>query len=166
MPKPTTPPGHEPVPVIPGGPESGTQSVGPTATTTSTGAATNLAPQIPSVQNPSLLGLDFMRQVTPNELVNNQLNALLQSNSAYMRNAELRGRELANNRGLLNSSIAAGNAQRASLEAAMPIAQADAQVYRDANDQNFQSLSQLRQMRVASELQNWLENENLTPRLS
>ncbi len=109
---------------------------------------------------PGSLGLDFMRQVTPNELVANQLNSLLDQNGAYMRNARLRGQEQAANRGLLNSSVAAGASQRAALEAAAPIAQADAEVYRQANQGNFESLSQLRQMRTAADLENWLSSES------
>jgi hypothetical protein len=105
------------------------------------------------------LGLDFMRQVTPNELVANQLQGLLESNSPYMQNARQRGVEYAASRGGLNSSIAAGASQRAAIEAGMPIAQSDAGVYRDANQGNFESLSQLRQMRVAGELENWLSSE-------
>jgi hypothetical protein len=109
---------------------------------------------------PGSLGLDFMRQVTPNELVANQLNDLLSQDSAYMRNARLRGTEQAASRGLANSSIAAGASQRAALEAAMPIAQADANVYREANAGNFAALNDLRQMRTAAELDNWLGSES------
>lgn len=108
---------------------------------------------------PGSLGLDFMRQVTPNELVANQLQGLLDSNSPYIQNARRRGLEQANARGMLNSSIAAGNSQRSALEAAMPIAMADADVYRQANQGNFESLSQLRQMRTAAELEDWLGSQ-------
>jgi hypothetical protein len=103
-------------------------------------------------------GLDFARNITPNELVQNQLNALLGNNSAYMQNARQRGAEYAASRGNLNSSIAAGASQRAALEAALPIANADAQAYRDANSQNFESLSQLRQQRSAAFLEDWLSS--------
>lgn len=57
------------------------------------------------------------------EQVQSSLQAMMDPNSALMRNAELRGRELAATRGGVNSSIAAGNAQRAALEAATPLAQ-------------------------------------------
>lgn len=67
---------------------------------------------------------------------------------------------MAASRGNLNSSIAAGAAQRAAIEAGLPIAQLDAQGYRDAMSQNFQALSQLRQMRVAGDIQNWLDSES------
>lgn len=109
---------------------------------------------------PGSLGLDFMRQVTPDELVRNQLQGLLDSNSPYMTNARLRGQEFANSRGMLNSSLAAGTSQRSALEAALPIAQSDADVYRAANEGNFQSLNQLRQMRTAAQLEDWLSSES------
>lgn len=53
-------------------------------------------------------------------VVQDYLNQLTSSNSPYMRNAKLRGLEVAGQRGTLNSSIAGGSAQRAALEAAQP----------------------------------------------
>lgn len=118
----------------------------------------------PAVQGPPAtpgsLGLDFMRQVTGNELVENRLNNLLQTDSRYIQNARQRGAEYAASRGNINSSIGAGASERAALEAAMPIAESDAGVYRDANQGNFESLNQLRQMRTAAELDNWLSDSN------
>lgn len=105
-------------------------------------------------------GLDFVRQPTPNELVANQLNGLLDQNSAYMENARRRGLEYANSRGNINSSIGAGASERAALEAALPIAQLDAQVYRDANAANFDAISNLRQMRTAAQLEDWLSDNS------
>lgn len=58
------------------------------------------------------------------------LNYLLSQNSPYMQNAAFKGAAVANQRGLLNSSLAAGHAQRAAIEAAMPIAQDDAAFYK------------------------------------
>lgn len=136
---------------IPGGPGSGQNPPGQPG-----------QPGQPGAPLPPGFGLDFMREITPNELVANQLQALLNSDSAYMQNADQRGREFANSRGALNSSIGAGAARRAALEAAMPIAQADAQAYREANAANFASLSQLRQMRVAGDIENWLNDQTYT----
>jgi hypothetical protein len=126
-------------------------------TPTNTGNPLNGAPP-----TPGSLGLDFMRQVTPNELVQNQLNGLLQSDSPYIKNARQRGAEYAASRGNINSSIGAGASQRAALEAALPIAESDAGVYRDANQGNFESLNELRKMRTAAELDNWLGSESYT----
>lgn len=153
MPKPTTPPvGTPPAPVsqVPTQQVPGPAPTGP------------LSPVPTQPLGQQGLGLDFMRQVTPNELVENRLNGLLSNESQYIRNARQRGVEYAAGRGNVNSSIAAGASQRAALEAAMPIAESDAGVYRDANRGNFESLSQLRQMRTAADLDNWLSSENFT----
>ena len=84
----------------------------------------------------------YTRQVTNNELVSNQLNNLMNQEGAYLSNARRRGLEQANRRGLLNSSIAAGSAERAGIEAAMPIASADAAAYGTAQSQNMEALNQ------------------------
>lgn len=68
------------------------------------------------------------RTITEPETVSGQLNALLASGSTYIQNARLRGTETANTRGLINSSMAAGAAERSAIEAGLPIAQADASV--------------------------------------
>lgn len=84
----------------------------------------------------------YTRQVTNNELVSNQLNNLMNQEGAYLSNARRRGLEQANRRGMLNSSIAAGSAERAGIEAAMPIASADAATYGTAQTQNMEALNQ------------------------
>jgi hypothetical protein len=55
--------------------------------------------------------------------VQNTLETMLSPNSDYIRNARQRGVEFANTRGLSNSSIAAGAAERSAMEAAAPLAQ-------------------------------------------
>ncbi|GEK48429.1 hypothetical protein HPA02_27120 [Bisbaumannia pacifica] len=55
------------------------------------------------------------------------LNQLLGSNSPLMQRAATQGQQLANQRGLLNSSMAAGAAQGAMIDRALPVAQQDAQ---------------------------------------
>lgn len=87
----------------------------------------------------------YVRDVQGNELVSNQLNGLLDSDSAYMQNARSRGTALAGSRGLLNSSIAAGNSQRAAIEAGLPIATADAGAYQTAAGQNQNALNAILQ---------------------
>lgn len=126
-------------------------------------AATPVTPPAPASAipaTPGSIGLDFMRQVTPNELVENRLAGLLSGNSRYIQNARQRGAEYAGARGNINSSLAAGASERAAIEAGLPIAESDAGVYRDANQGNFESLNQLRQMRTAADLDNWLSSES------
>lgn len=57
---------------------------------------------------------------------------MMQSDSPLMRQAATRGFQAANRRGLLNSSIAVGEAQRSQLDAVLPMASAQA----DINDRN------------------------------
>ncbi|ENC6658506.1 hypothetical protein ABKY47_002990 [Aeromonas hydrophila] len=59
--------------------------------------------------------------------VNDQLNSTLNSNSLLMRVARSNGQATAAQRGLGNSSIGAESAQRAMVDAALPIAQQNAQ---------------------------------------
>lgn len=66
------------------------------------------------------------RAVTEPETVSGQLNQLLSADSTYLQSARNRGLEQANQRGLINSSLAAGTAERAAIDAAMPIATQDA----------------------------------------
>jgi hypothetical protein len=121
----------------------------------------------------SLDGLDYARRVGDNELVANQLNNLMQTNGRYLRQASQRGIEQAAGRGLTNSSIAGGNAVRAAIEAAMPIAQADASAYRSAADMNAGEAFARGRMGMEYSLrdqlanndtarQNWLTDQNFT----
>ncbi len=69
------------------------------------------------------------RTVGSNELVENRLTGLLAKDNPYMQRAETKGLQFANNRGLLNSSVAAQASQAAAIDAALPIAQQDAGTY-------------------------------------
>ena len=81
------------------------------------------------------------RVVQDEELVSTQLEGLISGDSRFIRNARLRGLELANARGQFSSSFAAGAAELSALESALPIAQADAQAYRDTASQNMNALN-------------------------
>lgn len=69
-------------------------------------------------------------------LVSGQLERLLSQDSPYLTAARTRATQLANKRGLLNSSIAATSGERAAIESALPIAQADAATYGQAQRYN------------------------------
>ena len=90
----------------------------------------------------------YTRQVQPNELTSYQLQGLLASNSPYIQQARRGAVNAANGRGLLNSSIAAGNAQGAAIQAALPIAQQNAQAYGTAAGQNQEYLNQILNTRM------------------
>lgn len=114
------------------------QSLEQMATTTSSTPTSTIVGNDYVAQNPpgSLAGqvtnpvqVDYNPQ-TPTQLrpptesggvVQGYLNDLLSQDSAYMRNAKQTGENMAAARGLRNSSIAAGNAQKSSIDASMPI---------------------------------------------
>lgn len=81
------------------------------------------------------------REVEDDELVEERLEGLLSGDSRYLRNARMRAMEQAQARGQFGSSFASGAAERAAIEAAMPIATADAQAFRDAASQNMNALN-------------------------
>lgn len=74
------------------------------------------------------------KQVAPNfdaTSVNDQLNSTLNSNSLLMRVAKSNGQAAATQRGLGNSSIGSEAAQRAMVDAALPVAQQNASTAAD-----------------------------------
>lgn len=69
----------------------------------------------------------------------NQLDSILAANSSLMQRAATQGAQVANSRGLLNSSMAAEAAQGAMIDRATPLAQQDAQYWqnRGINEQQY-----------------------------
>lgn len=83
------------------------------------------------------------------QTVMRSLDAFTGSSSPYIENARRRGLETAAVRGGINSSIAAGAAERSALEAAQPLVQQAVQI-----DQNNQQMGQ------QAQYDNWLSNQN------
>lgn len=77
--------------------------------------------------------------------VTGALEQMLSPNSAYIQNARQRGLEQAATRGGINSSIAAGAAERAAIEAAAPL---------------VQQATQLDQTGINAQYENWLAQQN------
>lgn len=85
--------------------------------------------QIPQATQPSAIdaikGISDAFQLGPRQSAADTtmgaLDQLLSSGGSFMQNAQRRGLEQAGARGLLNSSIASGSAQRAAVESSMPI---------------------------------------------
>lgn len=71
--------------------------------------------------------------VDKNQTVQGQVEGIVDKNSPLMQQAERRALEQMNGRGLLNSSLAIGAGQSAVYDAALPIAQQDANTYFTAN---------------------------------
>jgi len=123
---------------------SSTSTYGTSGTLGSQGLAMN--PAIPrNSQARGIQGTDeraYTRRVGADELVENRIGGLMNRGGAYMQNARRRGMEEGMSRGLGLSSISAGASERAGLEAAMPIAQADAAAYGRAQTENMGALNQ------------------------
>lgn len=78
-------------------------------------------------------------KVSDDSLVENRMTGLLGSNSDYMKRAKGTATVASNRRGLLSSSIAAGAGASAAIDAALPIAQQDANTFAqsDLTKQNY-----------------------------
>lgn len=90
----------------------------------------------------------------PNEMVQSSLEAMLNPNSQYIQNARQRGMEFAQQRGGINSSIAAGASERAALEAATPLAMKSLDI--QENRDNAMTANWLAGMNFNRELQGQL----------
>lgn len=74
-----------------------------------------------------LVGKNDPFQLGTDASVQGQLDKILSSDSLYLQRAMSKAQAQANQRGLLNSTMAAGAGQAAAIDAALPIAQQDAQ---------------------------------------
>jgi hypothetical protein len=74
--------------------------------------------------------------VTPDSLVSNRLSGLLSKNNPYIQQAVNAANLQSSRRGMLNTGAAAGFAQDAAINKALPIAQADAATIAKANELN------------------------------
>ena len=81
--------------------------------------------------------------VAPAATASYQLNKLLSSDSPNIQSARSNGLSLANDRGMINSSIAAGASEKAAIDAAAPIAAQDASTYAAAGLSNQNANQQL-----------------------
>ena len=79
------------------------------------------------------------REVQDNELTSKQLSRLLDENGRYIQSARLRSREGSSNSGMLMSTMAAGAAERSAIDAALPIAQGDANTYFQTSSENMRA---------------------------
>jgi hypothetical protein len=75
-------------------------------------------------------------EVDPTKTTAAQLSGIINENSPLMQQAQTAGKQYANQRGLLSSSLGAQAAQESVLKAATPIAQSDANIYSQAANTN------------------------------
>lgn len=113
-------------PKIIGSQTTGATAQAPTNTVTDTVAT---PANVSSVPTPAAT---TPREITAKETVAGQLNDLLSQDSRYIQSARNAGMQTANARGLINSSLAAGTAEKAAIDAAAPIATSDANTYATA----------------------------------
>ena len=74
--------------------------------------------------------------VSPDMTVQSQLRSVMDTNNPLMQQARTQGLQIANERGLLNSSIAESGAMDSMYKAALPIAVADAATYAKSASEN------------------------------
>lgn len=82
------------------------------------------------------------RAIDSNELATNQLSNIMGKDSPLLQRAQSKALDVANGRGLLNSSMAAGAATAAVLDAATPLAQSNATAQQNVNSQNLSNQQQ------------------------
>lgn len=82
------------------------------------------------------------RQVQANETVADQLNRLTRGDNAYIQGARQRADRGSSARGLLSSGMAMGNAERAAIDSALPIAAQDAAWYGRTAADNMDATNQ------------------------
>ena len=119
---------------------------------TTTTKTYNYDPKVPVYASPDVsfkaVNLDTSKMQKPSSMVDKgtatvagQLNGLLSSGSPLLNAAQSSAQRAANARGLLNSSIAAGEGTKAMIETATPIAQQDAQLYGDLTKANNDTMN-------------------------
>lgn len=99
------------------------------------------------------------RQVDAKSTVQGQMNGLLDKGGDYMKRAETKGLQMANSRGLLNTDMAVSAAHGAAIDAALPIAQQDAQTYNSQSLTNQAASNQANQVNTQNQQQVNLSNQ-------
>jgi len=105
-----------------------------TPTTTATGAASNYAP--------TQTGQATQWNVSDDQTVQGQLDKILNGNSPIIQQARSQAMQTANDRGLLNSSMAATAGESAAISNALPIATSDSQTMAKAAGYNADEANQ------------------------
>ncbi len=107
-------------------------------------------------------------QWTPdaNQTVQGQISSIIAQNNPLMQQAEARSQQKMNDRGLINSSMAIGAGQSALYDAALPIAQTDAQTYANAGQYNATAANTASQFKAGAENTVTLANQDATNRAS
>lgn len=105
---------------------------------------TTPAPTSPTVAayNPTNVADPTKWEIDNQQTVAGQVKALIDDNSPIIQQARTNAKQAANERGLLNSAMAVSAGESAAYEAALPIAQQDAQTYSQAAGYNADQSNQ------------------------
>ena len=151
-PTPTTPTTTIPTVAAPAAPTM------PTITASTGGTAANMGTGVTATANNAQL-TGGMNDQTTNAATN--INAIAQSNSPLMQQAQGQANAFSAGRGLLNSSIGAGNSESAMLTAATPLAEQNASTAAGASMQNAQLQTQAGEFSASQQQQAAAQNASL-----
>ena len=98
--------------------------------------------------------------IDKNQTVSGQLDSVLAKDSPLLQQARTRASQAANQRGLLNSSMAISAGESAAYDAALPIAQQDAQTYATSGQFNAGEKNKLLQQQLDQQMQAGLANQS------
>ena len=170
------PVGYQPVTTgVNGG--QGSQPAGAGSTTApgtvASGAATNQQLDVGGIVGSVLKGLEPLlsnsnnksttpvtQQVDPSQLTSSQLSSILAGNSALNQQAQSNAMQIANSRGMANSSMAAGMGTEALISQALPIAQSNSSMYANQAATNQNALNQFALTNLQGEIQSNLAKSN------
>ena len=152
---------------------SGTTTGAGTSGTVASGAATNQQLDVGGIVGSVLKGLEPLlsksnnksttpvtQQVDPSQLTSSQLSSILAGNSALNQQAQSNAMQIANSRGMANSSIAAGMGTEALISQALPIAQSNSSMYANQAANNQNALNQFALTNLQGEIQSNLAKNN------
>ena len=170
------PVGYQPVTTgVNGG--QGSQPAGAGSTTApgtvASGAATNQQLDVGGIVGSVLKGLEPLlsnsnnksttpvtQQVDQSQLTSSQLSSILAGNSALNQQAQSNAMQIANSRGMANSSMAAGMGTEALISQALPIAQSNSSMYANQAATNQNALNQFALTNLQGEIQSNLAKSN------
>lgn len=136
----------------------------PNAAASSTSAAPLSNTSVPSA-TPATVASPSPWNITANQTVQGQLAGIVDPNNPLMVQAKTQADEAANQRGLINSSMAVSAGQDAMYRAALPIASSDAATYAKAAGYNADQINQVNSQNAQLQNQAAIANLNANTNL-
>lgn len=130
--------------------------IGPTPPTAADNSATNPSPTVaptttPNAYTPAQAADPAKWNVDSNQTVSGQITQLIDQNSPLMEQARTNAKQAANQRGLVNSAMAVSAGESAAYQAALPIAQQDAETNARASSYNTEATNQNSQFNTTAQ---------------